>query len=102
MRYTSQIVVLFLLIVPVAAAEPPVQLLDCRHLANKTERLRCYDALPLSTESQLPPAADETAHDARPALEQRLQKERDSHAVPSLSFHTDQTTFCIRITARRM
>ena len=77
MRYTGQIVVMFLLIAPVAAAEPPVLLLDCRLLTNETERLRCYDAVPLNAETQLPAAAEESAADARPALEQRLEKERD-------------------------
>jgi phospholipase A1 len=78
MRYTNQIAVMFLLIAPVATAEPPVQLLDCRQLTDETERLRCYDALPLNAETQqLPATADESAPDARPALEQRLEKERD-------------------------
>jgi len=77
MRYSSQIVVMMLLIAPVAAAEPPVQLRDCRSLTDESERLHCYDTFPLSDETQLPPAAEESTPDARPALEQRIEKERD-------------------------
>jgi phospholipase A1 len=55
------------------AASPGTDMDDCRVLSNEAERLRCYDALPQSAE--IPP--DEAASDARPALEQRLEKERD-------------------------
>ena len=61
-----------------ARAEPPgADIRDCRALTSEAERLRCYDALPLSAETQPPPVADESVPDARPALEQRLEKERD-------------------------
>jgi phospholipase A1 len=59
-------------------AEPPgTEIHDCRSIISETERLYCYDSLPLSDETQLPPAADEMESDARPALEQRLEKESD-------------------------
>ncbi len=77
MRNTRQIVALLLLTAPVAAAELPVQLRDCRSLTDESERLHCYDTFPLSDDTQLPPAADESTADARPALEQRIEKERD-------------------------
>jgi len=76
MRYASLIVVMFLLIAPVAAAEPATQLLDCRRLTNEAERLRCYDALPKSDEAEAL-AVDAARTDRKPALEQRLDKERD-------------------------
>lgn len=76
MRYISQIVVMFLLIAPVAAAEPPVQWLDCRRLTNEAERLRCYDALPKGDGAEAP-MADAASTDQKPALEQRLEKQRD-------------------------
>ncbi len=67
---------MFLLIAPVAAAEPAVQLLDCRHLTNETERLRCYDALSRGDAAETP-VTDSVNTDQQPALEQRLEKERD-------------------------
>jgi len=76
MRYTSQIVVMFLLIAPVAAAEPPVPLSDCRRLTTDTERLRCYDALPKGDEAEAP-EADAASTDQQPVLEKRIEKERD-------------------------
>jgi len=79
MRYTCQIVVMLLLIAPVAAAEPPVPLSDCRRLSDETERLRCYDALPKGDEAEAPeaPEADTANTDQQPALEKRIEKERD-------------------------
>ena len=78
MRNTLRGLCLFALFVPNAWAEPPgAELNDCRVLANEAERLRCYDALPLSAETLPSPAEDKAAPDATPALEQRLQKERD-------------------------
>jgi phospholipase A1 len=76
MRYSSQIVVMFMLIAPVAAAEPVVQQLDCRRLANETERLRCYDALPAEDGTDAS-VTDAVSADQKPGLEQRLEKERD-------------------------
>lgn len=59
------------------AVPPGAGIYDCRGLTGEAERLRCYDALPLGGETQPPPAADEAVPDARPALEQRLEKQRD-------------------------
>jgi phospholipase A1 len=59
-------------------AEPPgTEIHDCRSIMSETERLHCYDSLPLSDETQLPSAVDDIETDARPALEQRLEKESD-------------------------
>jgi len=78
MRNTLSSLCLFALFVHNAWAETPsADIYDCRDLKSEAERLRCYDTLPLDTETQPPPAEDESAADARPALEQRMQKERD-------------------------
>jgi len=75
-RYTKQAAVMLLLTAPVAAANPPGQLPDCRLLTDATERLRCYDALP-SVDGAETPAADATSTVQEPVLEQRQEKEPD-------------------------
>lgn len=77
MSFTHRFAVMFLLIVPVASAESPAQLLDCHRMTNESERLRCYDAFASSTETQQSSAVDDVTSDSKPALEQRLAKERD-------------------------
>lgn len=76
MRHTSQIAVLFLLMAPVAAAQSPESLLDCGRLTDESERLRCYDALPRGDGAE-PAVADTAGNDAKPALERRLERQRD-------------------------
>jgi len=78
MRNTLRSLCLFALFVHDAWAEPPgAEIDDCRRLKSEAERLRCYDTLPLGAGTRLPSAADEAAADAKPALEQRLEKQRD-------------------------
>lgn len=78
MRNTLSGLGLFVLFVHNAWAEPAsVEIDDCRRLKSEAERLRCYDSLPLGAGTQLPPAADGSAPDAMPALEQRMLKQRD-------------------------
>jgi phospholipase A1 len=78
MRSTLCSLCLLALLAHDAWAEPSIaDMNDCRVLSDEAERLRCYDALPQATETQLPLAVDDTAPNAKPALEQRLEKERD-------------------------
>lgn len=76
LRSTYRSLGLFVFLVPLAWAEPP-DVYQCRSLKSETERLRCYDRLPLGAETTPRPTGDIAPSDGRPALEQRLEKERD-------------------------
>jgi phospholipase A1 len=56
-----------------AAADPGPAWSDCRSKTDEAERLRCYDALPEDLSLPAAPPTDEV----KPALEQRIEKERD-------------------------
>lgn len=78
MRNTLGSLCLFALFVHNAWAETPsADIDDCRRLKSEAERLHCYDTLPLGAEKQPLLAEDEADPDAKPAFEQRLEKQRD-------------------------
>jgi phospholipase A1 len=76
MRYAIPLFVLSVAVSSPAWAEPPDRLGACREMADEAERLHCYDALPLDT-TETVPGIPGVEGEAPPALEQRLQKERD-------------------------
>jgi hypothetical protein len=62
----------------VAHAESPEALHDCRAIQDEPKRLRCYDSVPDRADTETPSAPGEPAGaQEKPALEQRLEKERD-------------------------
>lgn len=69
---------LIAVIEPVAHAESPETLRDCRVLQDRFERLRCYDSVPdrVEAENLLGPGVPIEVQD-KPALERRLEKEND-------------------------
>jgi phospholipase A1/A2 len=51
---------------------------ECREIQDGPERLRCYDSVPGSTDTETTPVPGEPAGaQEKPALERRLEKERD-------------------------
>jgi phospholipase A1/A2 len=62
----------------VAHAESLEALHDCRAIQDEPERLRCYDSVPDRADTETPSGPGEPAGaQEKPALEQRLEKERD-------------------------
>lgn len=58
---------------PVALAEAPATLAGCQALKDKKERLLCFEAIPVEPEA----AAAGPPVDPKPALEERLDEEKD-------------------------